>query len=365
MDIIRGAIARHPSFRDEFLTNPSINPLSSREIKFGADTYNNLVAVCGQPTEDIIIRSFAKSKRYPMLFNSSSTRTCITNIFEIAFTGNVDVDKLILLNLDSTAINNVIVNKYIVNILSDNNFWRTRLEQKLGLTSDNPNLDYKFITKYLDNKKSPEYNFQVAIEMNYPEIVKILMDNKVVNPIKPIGGTYTTISICSIFDIDYFHMALNSGNIEIIKILLDDPRINEDTIKFNPISTALSNNNDLEIFKLLLDSDKFLLSDFPLNYAVDNHKLSRIKLLVKNPKQKLKQIFESLLNLLSKPNKRNKRNKHSKPNTPNKTNMEMIKIILMSMKERNDIHVDDIFILLKLFEDKQYTQLKSHIESLI
>lgn len=103
------------------------------------------------------------------------------------FTGNTDADKIILLNLDAITINKVTVNKYIYNILTDNNFWLTRLEQKLGLITNDPNLDYEFIAKYLDNRKSLEYNFEAAIEESYPEIIKILLDNKVVDPTKRVN----------------------------------------------------------------------------------------------------------------------------------------------------------------------------------
>lgn len=61
------------------------------------------------------------------------------------------------------------------------------------MTSDDDALDYKFITKFLDNSKSFEENYQIAFHNKYKklpqnkakQIVKILLENNVIYLDKP------------------------------------------------------------------------------------------------------------------------------------------------------------------------------------
>lgn len=182
MESLRNAIINNPSFCDKFLHNPSINPVTGRKIIIGKQTYNYLVRICGNP------------------------KNIINNIQNIAFTGNPDVDKQILLNLDNITLNNVEVNKYIYNLLTDNQFWRIRLEQNFQLISTEPNLRYKFIVKYLSNGKSLEGNFNLAIKDNLPEIFTLVFNNIIFNQ-----KSY-----------DYaFGTALHYNNLDAYKMLID------------------------------------------------------------------------------------------------------------------------------------------------
>src|SRR5438046_1704237 len=68
------------------------------------------------------------------------------------------------------------------NILNNNYFWKLRLENRLGLISDDKNLDYKNISLTIDNEHSFNDNFEQAIDNNRPDIVMLLLQNNVVNP---------------------------------------------------------------------------------------------------------------------------------------------------------------------------------------
>lgn len=128
-------------------------------------------------------------------------------------------------------------------------------------------------------------------------------------------------------------IALKACNIETIRILLNNPKINSNTIK------------------LLLDNDKFPLQNSSLVYAIHMYKPSAIELLIKSSKQNVKEIFYSLTSLLLS-------------DKPSKKSIEITRIILISMKERNDVNIDVISMLLKLLEDEQYIRLKFHVDSI-
>lgn len=107
-----------------------------------------------------------------------------TKIEQQTITGIYDLDKILLQTIDNEELNNLTVNDYTKKILNDQNFWKERLQKRLGLKT-NKKLDFKFITKFLDNGKSFEENYQSAISNNFFDIVNILIENNVVMLNKP------------------------------------------------------------------------------------------------------------------------------------------------------------------------------------
>jgi len=99
-------------------------------------------------------------------------------------TGIYDLDKILLQTIDPEELSNLPVNDYIRKILDNQNFWKERLRVRLGLTT-NTDVDYKHITKLLDNGKSFEENYQFALKNESYDIIYILLENDVVMSDKP------------------------------------------------------------------------------------------------------------------------------------------------------------------------------------
>lgn len=66
----------------------------------------------------------------------------------------LDLDFLILSYFDRQSISNMIINKYSTSILNNQEFWKFRLENRLQLTSNVRDIDYRSVTKLLDYDKS-------------------------------------------------------------------------------------------------------------------------------------------------------------------------------------------------------------------
>lgn len=96
-----------------------------------------------------------------------------------------NVYDLMLQNMDVKSLNRMDVNKYSKSYLQDQQFWKKRLNEKLELFTNVKDFDYKFAVKFLDNGKSFEENYKEAMDKGYKSIIKLLLDNKVVLPIKP------------------------------------------------------------------------------------------------------------------------------------------------------------------------------------
>ena len=107
-----------------------------------------------------------------------------TKVEEETITGIYDLDKILLQTIDNEELNNLTVNDYTKKILNDPNFWKERLRRRLGLTT-NEKVDYKFITKFLDNGKSFEENYQYALKNKVNDVIDILLENNVVMVNKP------------------------------------------------------------------------------------------------------------------------------------------------------------------------------------
>jgi hypothetical protein len=105
-------------------------------------------------------------------------------IYGETLTGNYDTDKIILQILDNESLNNLYLNNYTKEILNDQNFWRERLQRRLGLKS-NKNLDFNFIGKILDNGKSFEENYQYALKNKLNDVIDLLLENNAVLVNKP------------------------------------------------------------------------------------------------------------------------------------------------------------------------------------
>ena len=75
------------------------------------------------------------------------------------FTGVPDVDTQILYQLTMNELKQFIYNKYIYGIISTPGFWKNRLKKRLGLSFDDPELDYKFLNVELDNKNTLIENY--------------------------------------------------------------------------------------------------------------------------------------------------------------------------------------------------------------
>ena len=131
-------------------------------------------------------------------------------------TGIYDLDKILLLTIDPKELSNLSVNDYTKKIINDQNFWKERLRVRLGLTT-NTNVDYKHITKMLDNGKSFEENYQSALENESYDIIDILLENDVVMVNKPnnLLNDFT-------FDINELGNIKNYTYDDFIKYLIDN-----------------------------------------------------------------------------------------------------------------------------------------------
>jgi hypothetical protein len=92
---------------------------------------------------------------------------------------------IILSNMENKTLNKMAINKYSKLYLDDQKFWKNRLNEIFGLKTNDDNFDYKFTVKFLDNGKSLDENYSEAINKGLKSIIKLLLDNNVVNPIEP------------------------------------------------------------------------------------------------------------------------------------------------------------------------------------
>lgn len=149
----------------KFLDNPKINPEKGTGLRRNYGPFNSYIKMCrelGYHDEVDEILGIKKEKKF--------------------LTGHSDVDLVLLQTIDN--LNNVEINDYTRKILDDQEFWKRRLYQRLGLVTENP-IDYKFVTKFLDNGKTFEENYQRAIVFNKQEVVNILLENNVILENKP------------------------------------------------------------------------------------------------------------------------------------------------------------------------------------
>ena len=92
---------------------------------------------------------------------------------------------IILGNMSNKTINRMNINKYTKLSLDDQKFWRDRLYNIFNLKTNVKNFDYRFAVKFLDNGKSFEENYHEAMNKGLKPIIKLLLDNGVVDEVKP------------------------------------------------------------------------------------------------------------------------------------------------------------------------------------
>jgi hypothetical protein len=96
-----------------------------------------------------------------------------------------EIYNIILNNLDNKSINRMNINKYSKLSLEDQKFWSNRLNDLFNLKTKDKLFDYKFTVQFLDNGKSFEENYHEAMNKGLKLIIKLLLENKVVDEIKP------------------------------------------------------------------------------------------------------------------------------------------------------------------------------------
>lgn len=114
------------------------------------------------------------------------------------------------------------------------------------------------------------YGFRVASEKGYTEIVKVLLDDSRVDP--------------SCFDNEPIRIASTNGHEEIVKLLLRDPRVDPSTWNNFPIQYA-SLHHHIDIVQLLLDDPRVDPSDAEncaIKYAIINEKEDIVSILLRD-----------------------------------------------------------------------------------
>jgi hypothetical protein len=144
-----------------------INKMSQKDI----DQLAKLLTMKGNNTENIknILRYLHKLDESVNISSNQNLTRAGEEIFNI-----------ILSNLENKDINKMDINRYSKAYLEDQKFWKRRLNDIFGLKTDNQNFDYKFAVKFLDNGKSLDENYHEALKKGLKQIVKLLLDNKVV-----------------------------------------------------------------------------------------------------------------------------------------------------------------------------------------
>jgi len=102
------------------------------------------------------------------------------NYDKIFPTNNLDIDMMILSTVNKeTLINLSVVNKYLTNIITNNSFWRLRMENRLGLKTKNNATNFKLIINLLDNNQPLSDNMSTLLYHKHSEeIYDVLAENK-------------------------------------------------------------------------------------------------------------------------------------------------------------------------------------------
>jgi len=118
------------------------------------------------------------------------------NTNQILTIAGEEIFNIILSNMDNRTINKMNINKYSTLALENQDFWKNRLEEIFGLKSNDPNFDYRFAVKFLDNGKSFNENYHEAMDKGLKSIIKLLLENnvvKVIEPLKFLNRMHTTL----------------------------------------------------------------------------------------------------------------------------------------------------------------------------
>ena len=108
----------------------------------------------------------------------------ISNNQDLTVAGEA-IYNIILSNMENKTLNNMDINRYSKLYLEDQKFWKSRLNDIFGLTTNEDDFDYKFAVKFLDNGKTLDENYHEAMDKGLKQIIKLLLDNNMVEPIEP------------------------------------------------------------------------------------------------------------------------------------------------------------------------------------
>ncbi len=90
----------------------------------------------------------------------------------------IDIDTIILSFVDKEILYHLSVNKYLTNIIENPYFWRIRMENKIGLKTDNI-IDFRCITNLFDNNQSLSENVRHVLHHRYKQqIFDLLAENQ-------------------------------------------------------------------------------------------------------------------------------------------------------------------------------------------
>jgi hypothetical protein len=191
------------------------------------------------------------------------TRPMVSSVSQnaptIALTGIDEVDKLILMELDTDSLINATLVDKRINRLVNTDFWKERLLEKYGLKNNDKTVNYKTVNKNYDKTKTLEENLRKAI-LNYDnDTLKVLLQNNVdvstgKSERKMINGRMTYISGSA------FELAVHGTNYEAAKLLLQNPLtlIDISIYDYNGILSYAIKNHDLSLFQQLANDKRFV-----------------------------------------------------------------------------------------------------------
>lgn len=152
------------------------------------------------------------------------------NIYEwkIGFTNDRAIDLLIMARFHYKDMKTFVLNKYFVNILNDNNFWKLRLHELFSLTCVDNYFNYRCINEFLDIRKSngqimlydhTKTDYQVMFFDNkytkYDQVRALLINNNAIiidiHDMDRLVENFVRLEIYEYYDGDHIDYKLNTG----------------------------------------------------------------------------------------------------------------------------------------------------------
>lgn len=226
-------------------------------------------------------------------------------------TGNRDTDALVLSYLDKNSLEAAcIVNTYLAKICEDGIPWRHKISREFPMLNNEELLKYKRdrswkkYHSYLVAVKNDDPNryLPIAADAGQIDSVKILLNDPRASPTainrslhKASYKGYSEIVKLLLkdertdpsFNNNYaLRSAIQYGDIEIVKLLLDNKRLDPSVRYNNPLNTAIL-YGQTEIVKLLLDDkriDPSAHTDHALRYAIESRNLDMYELVRSDPR---------------------------------------------------------------------------------
>ena len=153
------------------------------------------------------------------------------------------------------------------------------IESKIDLNSWTKVIDVgvpKFVKKMIDSGQDPSYRNNFAIQWasdnGHTNVVKLLLEDPRVDP-----------SADNNFAIRW---ASQNGHTKVVKVLLDDPRV-DPSVGNNASIRWASNNGHIEVVRLLLNDkrvDPSADDNWAIRYASQNGRVEVVKLLLDDPR---------------------------------------------------------------------------------